>query len=183
PKATNRILTILSEFWLMILSWIGHIPSHTIRKLFYLISGIKLNFLTTTIHTGANFFQPSQIKMGRDTIIGRDAFLDGRGQLTIGNHVDIASQVLIYTNQHNIHSDNFGNQDGPVQIDDYVFIGPRVIILPNIHIGRGAIVGAGAVVTKNIPPLEIWGGIPAKKIGDRQNKKLTYKLGRPVLFQ
>ena len=182
PKAINRTLTILSEFWLFVLKIISHIPIHTIRKFFYLISGIKLKS-TTTIHTSVIFFKPSKIQIGSDTIIGQQSFLDGRGQLKIGNHVDIASQVLIYTNQHNIHSSNFGNQYGPVIIDDYVFIGPRAIILPNVHIHKGAIVGAGAVVTKDIPPFQIWAGIPAKKIGQRKQQKLNYKLGRPTLFQ
>jgi len=182
PKATNRILTILSEFWLLILKIIGYIPCHSIRKFFYIISGIQLPW-NSTIHLGANFFKPSKIKIGQGTIVGNNAFLDGRGQLTIGNHVDIASQVLIYTNQHNIHSKKFENQYGPVTIKDYVFIGPRTTILPNVTIGKGAIVAAGAVVTKNIPDFEIWAGVPAKKIGQRKNKNPSYRLGRPMLFQ
>lgn len=182
PKLFNRLLTIFNEFWLLILRIIGFIPIHSIRKIFYIFSGIKMPF-NSTIHLEANFFHPRGITIGQNSIIGYRSFLDGRGILTIGSHVDIASEVLIYTDQHDINSPNFGNSFGQVTIKDYVFIGPRVIILPGVTIGRGAIVAAGAVVTKNISDFEIWGGVPAKKISDRILKNPQYKLGRPMLFQ
>lgn len=181
-KINIRIKTILLEFWLMILRWVGHIPIHSIRKLFYILSGVKMPF-NSTIHMWANFFNPSNISIGCDTIIGDHCFLDGRAPLTIGSHVGIASQVLIYNDEHEINSDSYGNSFGPVEIGDYVFIGPRVIILPNIKIGKGAVVAAGAVVTKDVPEFEIWGGVPAKKISDRKIKNPNYTLGRPMLFQ
>jgi len=130
---------------------------------------------------GANFFKPWGITIGKDTIIGDHAFLDGRAPLTIGDHVGLASQVLIYNDEHDLYND-YQNAFGPVTIKDYVFVGPRAIILPNVTIGKGSVVAAGAVVTKDIPDYEIWGGVPAKKIGDRP-KSLNYQLGRPMLFQ
>ena len=166
----------------MILRFVGFIPIHTIRKIFYLASGIDMPF-SSTIHIGANFFKPSNISIGKDTIIGDHCFLDGRAPLKIGNHVGIASQVLIYNDEHDINSPDYGNSFGPVEIGDYVFIGPRSIILPNIKIGKGAVVAAGAIVTKDIPEFEIWGGVPAKKISDRLINNPNYKLGRPMLFQ
>ena len=182
PKVFNRIFTILGEFWLYILRIVGFIPIHSLRKLFYIISGIKLPF-NSTIHLEANFFKPSNITIGQNSIIGYRTFLDGRGTLSVGNHVDIASEVLIYTDEHDINSLDFGNSYGPVVIKDYVFIGPRAIILPGVTIGKGAVVAAGAVVTKDIPDYEIWGGVPAKKISARKINNPSYKLGRPMLFQ
>jgi maltose O-acetyltransferase len=132
---------------------------------------------------GANFFQPGNITIGQDTIIGDHCFLDGRGKLTIGNHVDIASQVLIYNSEHDVHSPDFRATEEPVIIEDYVFIGARAIILPGVTIGRGAVVGAGAVVTKDVPAMIIVGGVPAKEIGQRQLSHLNYRLGRARLFQ
>jgi maltose O-acetyltransferase len=132
---------------------------------------------------GANFFHPRGIKIGHNSIIGNSCFLDGRGDLKIGNHVDIASEVLIYTDEHDINSESFGNSFAPVTIGDYVFIGPRAIILPGVNIGKGAVIAAGAVVTKSVPDFEIWGGVPAKKISTRQISNPQYKLGRPMLFQ
>ena len=181
-KIVTRFETVLLEFWLMVLRFVGFIPIHFIRKIFYIISGVKMPF-DSTIHIGANFFNPSNITIGHDTIIGDHCFMDGRAPLKIGSHVGIASQVLIYNDEHDIHSLDYGNSFGPVEIGDYVFIGPRAIILPNIKIGKGAVVAAGAVVTKDIPNFEIWGGVPAKKINDRSNQKPNYKVGRAMLFQ
>ena len=181
-KIIIRVQTICLELWLMILRFVGFIPIHTIRKVFYWASGINMPF-NSTIHIGANFFKPSNISIGHDTIIGDHCFLDGRAPLKIGNHVGIASQVLIYNDEHDINSPDYGNSFGPVEIGDYVFIGPRAIILPNIKIGKGAVVAAGAIVTRDIPDFEIWGGVPAKKISDRKIDNPNYKLGRPMLFQ
>lgn len=181
-KIINRINTISLEFCLMLLRWIGHIPSHSVRKIAYILSGIQIPW-DSTIHMWANFFNPKNIKIGHNTIIGDHAFLDGRAPLTIGDHVDIASQVLIYNDEHDINSPNFGNSFGPVTIKDYVFIGPRAIILPGVTVGKAAVIAAGAVVTKDVPDGQVWGGVPAKKISDRKIKNPTYKLGRPMLFQ
>ncbi|MGB9707413.1 MAG: acyltransferase, partial [Microgenomates group bacterium] len=82
-----------------------------------------------------------------------------------------------------INDANFKAIEAPVYIEDYVFIGPRAIILPGVKIGKGAVVAAGAVVTKDVPPFAIVGGVPAKIIGERKNKQLSYKLGRARWFR
>jgi maltose O-acetyltransferase len=166
----------------MLLRWVGNIPLHGVRKFIFRLSGIKIGS-GSTIHMWANFFQPSNISIGSDTIVGDHVFLDGRAPITIGNHVDIASSVLIYNSEHDINKDDFSAREEPVEIGDYVFIGPRAIILPGVKIGKGAIVGAGAVVTKDIPDFAIAGGVPAKIIGERKNKNPSYRLGRARLFQ
>ena len=109
--------------------------------------------------------------------------MDGRAKIKIGNHVDIASYVLIYNSQHDIDSENFQAIEKPVEIEDYTFIGPRSIILPGVKIGKGAVVAAGAIVTKEVLPFKVVGGVPAKEIKERKNKNPQYKLGRARLFQ
>lgn len=178
----NRIYNYCLDFELMLLRWIGYVPFHSVRKFFYRLSGIKIG-KGSTIHMWANFFLPKNISIGEDTIVGDHAFLDGREQLKIGNHVDIASSVLIYNSEHDLESETFKAHDDAVEIGDYVFLGPRSIILPGVTIGKGAVVAAGAVVTKNVPDFAIVGGVPAKIIGERQSKKLNYKIGRARLFQ
>src|SRR3990167_8810724 len=181
-KVVNRISNYWLDFELMLLRWMGHIPSHTIRKIKYRFFGIKIG-KGSTIHMWASFFQPKNITIGEDTIIGDHAFLDGRANLLIGNHVDIASSVMVYNSEHDLESEKFEAREEPVEIEDYVFIGPRVIILPGVKIGRGAVVGAGAVVTKDVAPFKVVGGVPAKEIGERKNKNPNYKLGRARVFQ
>jgi len=181
-KAINRLYNYWLDFKLMLLRWTGHVPFHCIRKSIYRISGVKIG-KGSTVHMWANFFQLKNIEIGEDTIVGDRAFLDGRAKLTIGNHVDIASSVMIYNSEHDVSSKDFKAIESSVEIGDYVFIGPRVIILPGAKIGKGAVIGAGAVVTKDIPPFKIVGGVPAEVIGERKNKNPQYKLGRARLFQ
>jgi maltose O-acetyltransferase len=159
-----------------------HCPIYLFRKATFRIAGLKIG-RGTTIHMGAKFFNPSGVTLGEDTIIGDRAFLDGRDRLTIGNHVDIASEVMIYNSQHDLESITFEATNSPVTIGDYVFIGPRAIILPGVNIDKGSVVAAGAVVTKDVPENTIVGGVPAKTIGTRNLKVYTYKLGRSRLFQ
>lgn len=181
-KVGNRIYNIFLDLDLLILMLVGLIPFHLLRLLFYRLDGMKIG-QGSRIHMFARFYLPEGITVGDDTIIGDHAFLDGRAPLKIGNHVNIASQVLIYNSQHNIDSEDFGPVDGPVTIEDYAFIGPRVTILPNVTIGKGAVVAAGAVVTKNVDPFTVVGGVPAQFIRERGIKDLHYTLGRARLFQ
>lgn len=181
-KAVNRVFNWFLDFELFIITLAGFVPSHLFRLLIYKMAGMKIG-KNSRIHMGARFFDPENIKIGEGSIIGDNAFLDGRDKLIIGNHVDIASSVMIYNSEHNINSEDFGAKSGPVEIGDYVFIGPRAIILPGVKIGKGAIVAAGAVVTKDIAQNSIVGGVPAQVIGERKIKDFHYKLGRARLFQ
>jgi len=181
-KTFNRFASISLEFGVFFLHLVGHIPSHSFRRFFYRLAGIKIG-KGSTLHTGIRFYDPHHISIGNDSIVGEGTVLDGRANLSIGNHVDIASEVMIYNSQHSINDENFSSSDEAVIIEDYVFIGPRVIILPGVKIGRGAIVGAGAVVTRDVPPYAIVGGVPGKIIGERKLKTLNYNLGRARLFR
>jgi acetyltransferase-like isoleucine patch superfamily enzyme len=189
-KILVRLRTIHLEFVTGLLWWlVGYVPSHTFRKFCYRLSGMQIG-AKSTIHMGARIYFPRGIEIGQGTLIGEKATLDGRrqlknsrGGLKIGDHVDIASDVMIWTSQHDVHSENMATVEEKVVIEDYVFIGPRSIVLPGVTIGRGAIIAAGSVVTKDVHTMKIVAGVPAKEIGERRSKNLSYKLGRPRLFQ
>lgn len=181
-KGIVRIDTILLEFEVFLLHIIGYFPSHFVRKISYQLAGMKIG-KDSVIHTGARFYDPSNIKIGNGTIIGEGSVLDGRDNLSIGNHVDIATEVMIYNAQHSINSLHFEAEKKSVIIEDYVFIGPRSIILPGVTIRKGAVIAAGAVVTKNVGEKEIVGGVPAKVIGNREITEFNYKLGRAAWFR
>ena len=90
----------------------------------------------------------------------------------------MSTGVWIWSMQHDHTSISFGlDSKGTVRIGDRVWLGPRTIVLPGCNIGEGAVVAAGVVVTKDVPPFAIVGGIPAKIIGERQ-RGINYDLTR-----
>jgi len=182
-KALNRGYNWWLDFELFLIHLISlHLPFHSVRKFVFTLAGIKIGE-GSVIHMGCKFFNPKGVSIGKDTMIGNNTFLDGRSQIFIGDHVDIASEVLIYNSEHDINSDDFHAIQEPVNIDDYVFVGPRAIILPGVQVEKGAIIAAGAVVIKKVEKYSIVAGVPAKVIGQRKVTDLNYKLGRARLFQ
>lgn len=188
-KIANRLFTIYLEFVSGFLWWgVGFIPFHHIRRFLYRLFGMEIGW-GSSLHMMGRIYDPRNIEIGEDTIIGEKFTLDGRRQLAgsksgikIGDHVDIASEVMIWTSQHDIHSEDFHPIEESVFIEDYVFIGPRAIILPGVTIKKGAVIAAGAVVSKDVNEREIVAGIPAKVIGERKGE-LNYQLGRARWFQ
>ena len=181
-KGFNRLFNYVLDIELFIVRLAGFIPSHIIRKFIYRCAGVKIG-RKSYIHMGAQFFYPAGVRIGRNTIIGQGVFLDGRDKLQIGDHVDIASEVMVYNSEHDINAEDFHATVAPAAIGDYAFIGPRAVILPGVKIGKGAVIAAGAVVTEDVPEYAIVGGVPAKVIGERRLKDLHYRLGRARLFQ
>ena len=121
------------------------------------------------------------ITIGDNTVVNRFTYLDGRVPLRIGNNVNISHYTLIQTLTHDPQAADFGTVQGPVAIEDHAWIGARAIILPGVTIGEGAVVGAGAVVTKSVAPYTIVAGSPARVIGER-TRNLTYRTRYFPLF-
>lgn len=172
---------IWGDLRLWVLTMTGYVPSHRIRNLVYRLSGVQLA-KSSSIHWRARFFSPQDLTVGEYTTIGNDAFFDARDKIWIGSCVNIAAEVRIYTREHDIDDPFFSETGGPVTIEDYAYIGTRVTILPGVKIGAGAVVASGAVVTKDVPPYMLVGGVPAKVIRERSHD-LRYKLGYAKRFQ
>jgi maltose O-acetyltransferase len=113
------------------------------------------------------------LKIGNGSGIGAYSMIPG--DVTIGENVMMGQECLMFTQNHAFSDPSVpmcqqGMQTSrPITIGNDVWIGARVIILPGVSVGEGAIIGAGAVVTKNIPPYEIWGGNPAHFLKARKN--------------
>lgn len=172
---------IWSDLRLWVLTMTGYVPSHRFRNFVYRAHGVSLA-RSSSIHWRARFFDPQGLSIGETSTIGNDAFFDARDKIVIGSCVNIAAEVRIYTREHDIDDPFFAETGGPVVIEDYAYIGTRVTILPGVKIGKGAVVASGAVVTKDVPPYMLVGGVPAKVIRERSHD-LRYKLGYAKMFQ
>ncbi|MEX2410225.1 MAG: acyltransferase [Candidatus Paceibacterota bacterium] len=171
----TTIKIFLKGLLALYLKIVATIPSHFIRRIFYYFVGFKIP-KKTVVYSGLEIRSPHKVKIQSNTIIGHDCILDGRNTITIGANVNLSSGVWIWTLQHDPQSSSFETTGGAVIIHDYAWISCRTVILPNVTIGEGAVVAAGAVVTSDVEPYSIVGGIPAKKIGER-TKDLNYSLG------
>jgi len=167
-------------FWLYLFNrWLTFIPFHAPRLWFWRLMLGKMG-AAASILMGVEVRAPHNIELGDHVVLNRGVLLDGRGgRLRIGNNVDIAQETAIWTLEHDVHADDHRAVGAPVTIDDYAWIGHRAIILPGVHIGRGAVVAAGAVVTQDVAPMAIVGGVPAKVIGQRRSKLQYTKFHRP----
>jgi acetyltransferase-like isoleucine patch superfamily enzyme len=164
---------------------VSHVPSHTIRNFLYrTIFQVRLA-KGAIIYFGTEIRAHHRLTIGEGSIVGDKALLDARKGLTIGKDVNLSSNVSIYTEQHDYLDPLFRCTDrvvGPVVIHDRAWIGPNSIILPRVTIGEGAVIGAGAVVTKDVEPYTLVGGIPAKVIR-RRDADLQYSfMDKPLWF-
>ena len=121
-----------------------------------------------------SFTNEAYIKIGNNVSFNTNVMInaDVKGKITIEDNVLVGPNVVMRASGHR-HEDlslpirQQGHHEGTIVIKEGVWIGANAVILPNITIGRGAIVGAGAVVTKDVADFEIVGGVPAKRIGSR----------------
>lgn len=157
-------------------------PLHFIRNFFIKLT-VKSVGKGTSFLLGVEFRHGRNITIGNHCVINKKVLLDGRGgKLLIGDNVDIAQETNIWTLGHDVNSDWHGDKHGDVIIEDYVWIASRVTILPGVKIGRGAVIAANSVVTKDVLPMTINGGIPTKVLGERKSG-LKYTLNHAPWFQ
>ena len=145
-----------------------HIPFWCIRRRILCNEGLRIG-KNSFIMKDVYFQDVRQCSIGDYSHINRGCLIDARGYVTIGNNVSISHNVSIVTGGHNPQSAFFEGRFKPITIENYVWVGVGAIILQGVRIGEGAVVCAGAVVTKDVGEYEIVAGVPAKKIGIRTN--------------
>ena len=164
---------------------VAHVPSFTLRRLWYR-HALGIDFGSrASVFLGAYvwFSTPREtrrrgVAIGRNSRINRDCTLDIRCGLTIGDNVSISPEVMILTLSHDYNDPSFSDLDpGPVTIEDYVWIGSRAMILPGVTVGHGAVVAAGSVVTKDVAPMSVVAGVPAKPVAVRDSGATAYAIG------
>jgi acetyltransferase-like isoleucine patch superfamily enzyme len=174
---------ILAELRIYICNrWVSRIPSHTIRQWYYRYIMQYSIGQNTAILMDCTFDCTQHFAIGSNSVINGKCCIDNKSNITIGNNVSISQEVLILSADHDPDSRVFASRNLPVIIEDYVFIGSRAIILPGVTIGKGAVIAAGSVVTKDVKPFAIVGGVPAQFIRTRETE-LNYGLSYRRLFQ
>lgn len=155
-------------------NWVAYFPSFRLRHWFYRhVLHYSLG-KDSSIHMGV-FVTGQHIKIGDNVVINRRVYLDGRIGVTIHNNVSISPEVYLVSLEHDPNDPLFATRGGKVIIEDHVWVGARAMILPGVHIGEGAVVGACAVVTKDVEPYQIVAGVPARPIGQR-SRQIDYRV-------
>lgn len=141
----------------------------------YIILKVFLKHLGNTslrIRDGVTIHVPEKVSIGEHTTLNEWVLIDGSGGVKIGNWVRIGHSASFLSSDHEFNDKNLplakqGLRLGQIIVEDDVWVGAGAKILRGIHVGRGSIIGAGAVVTKNVPEYTIVAGVPAKVIKKR----------------
>lgn len=168
---------------------INHLPSHALRLAWY------RKILGWNVGPNASILMGQHIQMagirssgrkvsiGKNTVINWDCLLYTTGGIIIGENVSIGAGVWLVTGTHDMNDPQFIDSYKPIVIGDYAWIGMRATILGGVTIGEGSVITTGAVVTRDVPPYTIAGGVPAKVIKQRELQNPSYQLDFHPLFE
>jgi len=118
--------------------------------------------------------EPCKLTIGEHTVVNNSCRFDNRHRIVIGNNASISYGVLLLTLGHDIDSADFATKGGDIYIDDYVWLCANCMIMPSVRIGRGAVVLSGSVVTHDVEPFSVVGGVPARFVRKR-SEDLRYQ--------
>ena len=152
-----------------------NVPSRSLRGAFLRLwlGGLGQG---TGVQMSCRFLQGRKVFLGERNVINFGCLFDGRKfAIRTGCDVSIGPEASILTLGHDPHSPRFADRGGEVTIGDRVWIGYRAIVLPGVKLGEGAVVAAGAVVTRDVAPFAVVAGVPAKPVGERP-RQLDYRL-------
>ena len=172
-KALRRVLP--PEDWL-VNHVVCRIPLVASRMSWYARFGVDFeDHRSGVIMLGSEVRAPKKLRIGRNSAVGKHCVVDARGWITIGRDVNISSHSQLQTGKHLIDDPDFMHTSSPIVIGDRAWIAEGAVVLSGVTIGEGAVVAARAVVTKDVAPFSVVGGIPAKHLRER-SRDLRYHL-------
>lgn len=177
PKPIKAVYYAVTLFFNSVLN---KLPSRHLRKWTLQLLGAKLG-KHALFFRRVEVLYPKGLDVDDRVTVGWFAELDARAGIHISHDVNISSHAKLITGSHDVDAPDFASDFRPINIGHHVWIGTGAIILQGVTIGDGAVVAAGAVVTKDIPPYEVWGGVPAKFIRKRSTELRYQMKGAPFL--
>ena len=168
PLFSFLLRYLLLDYIVFLVRWCPGLLGMALRQVCYKLAGAKLA-RGVTIHEGAHVTHFRGLTIGEYSGVGYGAIINARGGVTIGKWVRMGPRVSMYTANHNFQRRDElikrqGYVYGKIAIGDDVWLGADALILPNVTIGTGAVIGAGSVVTKDVPEYAVAVGNPARVI-------------------
>jgi acetyltransferase-like isoleucine patch superfamily enzyme len=155
---------------------VNRIPLVAARMRAYAALGVQFDDLASAnICLGVEMWAGSNLSMGRGSTIGQRCYIDARAGIRVEPDVSISREVCVLTAEHEPDSADFGTSLAPVRFERRCWIATRAVVLPGVRIGEAAVVAAGAVVTSDVDPYTVVGGVPAKVLRKRR-EPLSYEL-------
>lgn len=161
---------------------ITHLPGHQLRLAWLRGLGAEVG-RGVCVFRGTTVIGAEHLVLGDRTQVGFRVVLDARGGLRVAEDVLLSSDTQLLTANHNLASDDFERQVSPIVIADHAWVATRAVVLAGVTVGRGAVVAAGAVASRDVAPQHIVAGVPARSVGTRPGG-LGYRLDvrRPPLY-
>ena len=160
---------------------INKLPSRHVRKWFYQALGARIGKSCYPCRR-VEILLPKGLVLENGVSVGWYAELDARGGIRVGHDTNISSHVKLITGSHDPDDPNFSADFLPIHIGHHCWIGTGAIVLQGVTIGDGAVIAAGAVVTRDVPAWTIVGGVPAHIIRERKKEEEYKGSVPPILY-
>lgn len=161
---------------------VTQLPGHWLRQAWLRALGARIG-PGAIIFRGTTVFGAEHLELGPRVQVGFRVVLDARGGLRVAEDVLLSSDSQLLTANHNLASADFERQVASIEIADHAWVATRAIVLAGVTVGRGGVVAAGGVATRDVPALAVVGGVPARQVSERTGT-LDYRLEarRPPLY-
>lgn len=169
---SNRLFRALWNFtWAALASWTPP-PFHPWRRCLLRLFGAQISS-TARIYGSTRVWYPPNLSMGEYSVMGWDTICYCQGRVSLGDFANVAQRVHLCAGTHDIDDANFQLVIKPITIERHGWVAADAFVGPGVTIGEGAVIGARAVIFKDVEPWTVYIGNPASKIKSRQRNVLT----------
>ena len=155
---------------------VNRVPLVDVRMRLYETLGVRFEDVRrATIMLRTEVWAPTLLELGAGATVGRHCLLDARGGIRLGRSVNVSSYARFMSAKHRTDDPGFVAEFRPIEVGDRAWVALGATVLGGVAIGEGAVVAAGAVVSRDVEPYTIVGGVPARPIGER-TRQLDYEL-------